>query len=120
MSTTPSGSVWLVPGNGVVCMVVRFAAAERTGSSGCADTSVAAAGLLTMTATTQTLPGETLIAGVVSDGVTSVRVDEAGGAQVSVPVVSNAYTGVATAAPASLTLLDGATVVKTVAAPTGS
>jgi len=108
-----SGAAWVIPGNGMVCLMASNAqglamVSERlppgsamprriarvpgaNGAAGCATDSNASKGWSAGTGGTSESPGMIFTAGIVPDGVSSVTVRLASGGSLSLPVHENIY-----------------------------
>jgi hypothetical protein len=95
------GSAWLVPGDGSICFV--FTDEPVGGGETCQPDTVVTEGQLVMTSGGDAVPGTTLVAGVVPDGVSQVTLSLANGGTVSVPVAENVYIATETQSVTSVT-----------------
>jgi hypothetical protein len=92
-----------VPGNGTLCLIA-------VGAGQCASDAEAEEGYLSVMTGSRDHPGESALAGVVPDGVTSVTVTNTAGESFTLPVVENVY----------MTTLSGAFQSMTFIGPNGS
>jgi len=120
------GAAWIVPGNGVVCLIAsngqdlamarRKPASSSTptpttrtpgagGAAGCTTDSRAAAGWSAGAGGTSESPGVAFTAGIVPDGVRDVAVSVAGGGLLPVAVHENVYMAEIHGWPSSITFV---------------
>jgi hypothetical protein len=100
-SSLSDGRVWIVPGNGVICLRII----DPAGGEGwtCAATSAARQGGLVGTlVASPTGPGPAFIEGLVPDGVTQVTVTDLDGDTETLPVSDNVYATTLAAHPAGV------------------
>jgi hypothetical protein len=96
-----TGSAWLIPGNGMICF--EYEDPPIGGGGTCQADAVVTSGQLVDIAGGATVPGTTLVAGVVPDGVTQVTLNLTGGGTVTATVHENVYLTTITAGLASVT-----------------
>lgn len=109
---TNVGNVWVIPGNGMICLALAASPSANSVEVGgweCNTTSSATAGR-TVTWTSSRASGQTIVQGLVPDGVNKVTLTTKNGTSKTVAVADNVY-GAA---------LDGALAFVRLGGPTGS
>ncbi len=84
---------WIVPGSGSTCILAELQSAGLGGAV-CTSTAAARAGELNVQAAAASSPGSELVAGLVPDGVSTVSMRLAGGAELHVAVHEGVYLSV--------------------------
>lgn len=84
-----TGVAWLIPGDGMICFA--YGDSPVGGGGTCQPDAVVTAGQLVETSGGSTVPGTTVVAGVVPDGVSQVTLNLANGDATSVSVHENVY-----------------------------
>ena len=93
MVTTGTGHVWLIPGNGWLCLDLAASSSATSldgGGMECNTTRQALAGRM-VTWTTSESGSQTIVEGLVPDGVPEVTLTAADGTTRAVPVTDNVY-----------------------------
>lgn len=85
----PAGAAWLIPGDGMICVDVRFPIAGGGGT--CQPDATVNAGQVLMSGFNDQAPGIQGIAGIVPDGVTTITIAPSNGPAQSVSVHENIY-----------------------------
>lgn len=88
---TNGGSVWVSPGNGVLCVTAAPDGSDTPLGASCSTYSAAVIGDAYLIAGRVGQP--TLVAGIAPDGVANVVVTRADGTKLSLPVTNNVYSG---------------------------
>jgi hypothetical protein len=112
-ASTQVGNVWVIPGNGYVCLSLAASSSPASldgGGMGCNASSRAADGHLVSWTFFGKSRNQSIVQGLVPDGVISVTLTATNGASVTTPVSDNVYG----------TVLDGVFSAVTLNRPSGS
>jgi len=103
----PSGSAWIVPGNGMICIATALPGTVQVGATSCTVSDAAAAGRLALSARSSQ-QGWQWVVGLTPDNVAQVSVIRADGTTQTVDVHDNVYASMFTGPPAtSVRFTDG-------------
>jgi hypothetical protein len=116
VSRAEGGDVYLVPGQGTVCITSQEADGSL-GGQGCLTDAAAATGQAVMVDWNAQDPSSWFVSGVVGDGITQVTLTLADGSSETLPVSDNAYAAAVTTQPLSVQVPDAAGQTTTVSVP---